>query len=525
MNDVRIAIYIRLSMADEETGKSRDESNSIIHQRMLIHHFLDTHPTLSGCPRTEFVDDGFSGTNTDRPAFQRMIAMIKTGQYNLCITKDFSRFARDYIEMGDYLECLFPFLHVRYISINDGYDSDDYKGTTGGLDVVMRSIVYAAYSRDLSVKMMSGKEQSRKKGRRAGGRPAYGYMPDPNRLGFDIIDPEAAPIVRKIFDAFLIGETVSDIVKKLNEEHIPTPSQHQKDEGYEGRFKKSGGADFWSYSMVMAILQRLSYTGASVGGIKRVKAPCSQTLVKRNREDWIVVKDMHPAIISEEEYEKVQTIIASRKKKDRKVYTGQDYPLKGLVFCGICGRTMARNRKYERMYCRGAKPGDEGWEYKAGILSEKRLEETVFKEIRNMISLAEAKDSHSESHISKARCENLKKNASVVDTYKNRELLKKQKFQVYESYSAGLINKEEYLKKRQELDDKLNSLENEQYQEQDVAEYEHTKLNSLYECFRDCDSLTTEMAQAFIKKVMIFPDDRIEIIWRFTDMLEESVNQ
>lgn len=193
--------------------------------------------------------------------------------------------------------------------------------------------------------------------------------------------------------------------------------------------------------------------------------------------------DMHPAIISEEEYEQVQTIIASRKKKDRKVYTEQDYPLKGLVFCGICGRSMARNRKYERMYCRGAKLGDEGWEYKAGILSEKRLEETVFKEIRNMISLAEAKDSHSESHISKVRYENLKKNASVVDIYKNRELLKKQKFQVYESYSAGLINKEEYLKKRQELDDKLNSLENVQYQEQDVAEYEHTKLNSLYECF------------------------------------------
>ena len=284
MNDVRIAIYIRLSMADEETGKSRDESNSIIHQRMLIHHFLDTHPTLSGYPRTEFVDDGFSGTNTDRPAFQRMIAMIKTGQYNLCITKDFSRFARDYIEMGDYLECLFPFLHVRYISINDGYDSDDYKGTTGGLDVVMRSIVYAAYSRDL-----------------------------------------------------------------------------------------------------------------------------------------FVVKDMHPAIVSEEEYEQVQTIIASRKKKDRKVYTEQDYPLKGLVFCGICGRTMARNRKYERMYCRGAKLGDEGWEYKAGILSEKRLEETVFKEIRNMISLVEAKDSHSESHISKVRCENLKKNASVDDIYKRSE--------------------------------------------------------------------------------------------------------
>ena len=127
MPDMRIAVYIRLSNADEETGRGKDESNSVINQRSLIHHFLDSHPELSSYPRTEFVDDGFSGTNMDRPAFQRMVRAIRDGRFNCCITKDFSRFARDYVEMGDYLEQLFPLLKVRYISINDGYDSCDYQ--------------------------------------------------------------------------------------------------------------------------------------------------------------------------------------------------------------------------------------------------------------------------------------------------------------------------------------------------------------------------------------------------------------
>ena len=133
VSSIQIAIYIRLSNADEDKGKRKDESNSVVNQRSLIHHFLDTHEELSGYPRTEFVDDGYTGTNTDRPAFKQMVAAIKDGKFRCCITKDFSRFARDYIEMGDYLEYLFPYLGVRYISINDGYDSNNHKGTTGGL--------------------------------------------------------------------------------------------------------------------------------------------------------------------------------------------------------------------------------------------------------------------------------------------------------------------------------------------------------------------------------------------------------
>ena len=234
MENTRIAIYIRLSMADEETGKGKSESNSIINQRNLIHRFLDNHRELSAYPRTEFVDDGFTGTNTDRPAFQKMVEAIREGKFSICITKDFSRFSRDYIEMGDYLECLFPFLGVRYISINDGYDSDEYKGTTGGVDVVMRAIVYDAYSKDLSVKAKTGKMQGMKKGHRMG-MPSYGYMPDPDKRAKNVIDPEAAAVVRRIFEAAMKGMGTGEIAKMLNDDGVPAPSAYYRSKYPESR--------------------------------------------------------------------------------------------------------------------------------------------------------------------------------------------------------------------------------------------------------------------------------------------------
>lgn len=164
-------------MADEDTGSgSKAESDSIGHQRMLINHYLDNHPTLSKYPRLEFADDGYTGTNFHRPQFSAMMEKVRHGEINLICVKDFSRFSRDYIETGNYLECTFPFMGVRFISINDGYDSDDYKGTTGGLEVVMRSIIYAAYSKDLSVKTTTAKIQMMKQGKYVGGYAPYGYV-------------------------------------------------------------------------------------------------------------------------------------------------------------------------------------------------------------------------------------------------------------------------------------------------------------------------------------------------------------
>ena len=154
-----IGKYIRLSQADRDLMKkdNKSESESISNQKALIQNFINSNAELRGCEQFEFFDDGYSGTNFERPSFERLLEKIKKGDINCVIVKDFSRFGRSYIELGDYLERIFPFLCVRFISINDHYDSQDYKGTTGGLDVVMKNIVYDYYSKDLSVKIKTAK--------------------------------------------------------------------------------------------------------------------------------------------------------------------------------------------------------------------------------------------------------------------------------------------------------------------------------------------------------------------------------
>ena len=161
-----IGIYIRLSLADIDLSRKegKTESESITNQRALINRYLDKHEEFEECPREEFFDDGYSGTNFARPSFEKMMEKVKKGKINLIAVKDFSRFGRDYIELGDYLERIFPFLGVRFISVNDSYDSDDYKGTTGGMDVVLKNIVYDYYSKDLSDKVTTSKYAIMKRG-------------------------------------------------------------------------------------------------------------------------------------------------------------------------------------------------------------------------------------------------------------------------------------------------------------------------------------------------------------------------
>ena len=163
MSKIVIGKYIRLSQEDRDLGDDKAVSNSILHQKDLIQNYIKNNPELAGCPQYEFFDDGYTGRNFERPAFEKLLEKIRAGEINCVIVKDFSRFGRDYIELGDYLERIFPFLGVRFISVNDGYDSNDYKGTTGGLDVVMKNIVYDYYSKDLSVKVTTAKKQKMKK--------------------------------------------------------------------------------------------------------------------------------------------------------------------------------------------------------------------------------------------------------------------------------------------------------------------------------------------------------------------------
>ncbi|HEO4253617.1 TPA: recombinase family protein, partial [Streptococcus agalactiae] len=222
----KIALYIRLSVEDMI---KTDESESIINQRAYLNDYLDKNEEFKNFTREEYVDDGYSGTNENRPAFQRMLEDVKKNNIQTIIVKDLSRFMRDYITLGDYLENIFPFLGVRFIAINDGYDSNKEKGNGTDLDIQFKGLLYDFYTKDISEKVKSSMTTLKKQGKFLAWSPPLGYMKDPNDRHKIIVDEETAWIVKKIFKLALDGISSRNIAKILNEEKIPTPSKRKSE--------------------------------------------------------------------------------------------------------------------------------------------------------------------------------------------------------------------------------------------------------------------------------------------------------
>lgn len=523
MSDNRIAVYIRLSMADEETGKAKAESESVANQRALINRFLDRHPKLSQYQRTEFCDDGYTGTNMDRPAFIEMMDRIKKGEFNVVCVKDFSRFSRDYIEIGDCLECLFPFLRVRFISINDNYDSEDYKGTTGGMDVVMRNIVYAAYSKDLSMKTTTAKIQCMKQGKYVGAFAPYGFTFHPAERNKLFADPDAAQVVRRIFDFAIAGQKPAEIAKRLNADKVPTPGQYFVAKHPENRkFSAMSEQIAWTYRMVYTILTKQVYTGAAVGHVRKTTVPLSRQTVKQDKSNWIVVRGAHEAIVSEEEFELAQATI--HKIPAEKAKSVNLYPLRSLVRCGCCGRVMERSRR-KTFCCPYGRYNKDGTCDSTVHYSEAELEKVVFGTIQMFLQTAVSNCSFS-GKSQKRRTSEIKNKMKILsELQKQVEKWNGQKLSLYEQYVDGSISKQIYLEQKTDLTKKIAASDNEIGRlEADITQLElplsagETMLERAVTAHAGDDSLTYEMAHAFVHAVYAFPDGRYEINWKFKDI-------
>ena len=268
---------------------------------------------------------------------------------NVVICKDFSRFFRDYVEIGDYLERIFPFLGVRFIAVNDGYDSDDYKGSTAGMEVVMKYIVYSYYSRDLSQKIKTVMSTRKSKGEFVASQAPYGYMKDPDVKRKIIPNPDTAPVVRKIFDLALEGKTPAEIAVVLNDYKLETPSAYfmRMNPGSK-KFRTSSQEACSTSNNVREILKRREYTGVMVMNQRRWKGLDNPRTVWTDESEWQIIPDCHEAIISESEYEEAQKVFRKiRKGYDR---SPNQYLLRSLVHCGACGRAMQRQKHSPVIY-------------------------------------------------------------------------------------------------------------------------------------------------------------------------------
>lgn len=333
----KVCGYVRLSHEDGD----KEESNSVTGQKELIRYFLRLHPELVECSIR--VDDGFSGSSFDRPAFCEMMEDVKAGRINCIVVKDLSRFGRNYLEAGNYIERIFPFLGVRFIAINDNYDSLYHSAAADGWLIPFKNILNEAYCRDISVKVRSQIAARERQGRYIGSFPVFGYVRDQRRRGRLVIDESAAGVVREIFAMKLAGENNRQIADKLNQRGVPSPAEYKaaRNPRYIAPFQLNPQAK-WFPATVERILKNEMYTGTMVQGREGTLNYKIKKRVKAAREDWIRVEDTHKPIVSREEYALVQKLLRS----DTRTPPGARalYPFAGLLFCGDCGQSMVRRK-------------------------------------------------------------------------------------------------------------------------------------------------------------------------------------
>ncbi|MGP1611700.1 MAG: recombinase family protein [Catonella sp.] len=389
----KLAIYLRLSVEDYQ---KKEESESIHNQRAYIRNYLKEQKDLMEYEVAEYVDDGFSGTGSNRPAYQRLLDDLKNNQISIIVVKDMSRFSRDYIEMGNYLENIFPFMGIRFISINDAYDSQKERSNGTKIDTQFKSLLYDFYSKELSQKIRSISQELKSQGKNTNGLAPFGYLRDPNDKYRILVDEKTAFIVKEAFELILQGYSCRKIARIFNEKDYITHSERKEELGiisYKNNFKTGTEIKkrMWQGATISRMTGMEIYTGdyvynrikdSKIGGRK------SKTLPK---EEWKRISDTHEGIISKEVFNKVQEIKQQNieksfnKSSNKKRYFGI---FERRVFCKECGRRLLyredhrKTKKgistYKKYYCEFCKANQ-----KSNIVKEKKLEELLLDKIKN----------------------------------------------------------------------------------------------------------------------------------------------
>ena len=503
--EMYLAFYLRLSMEDGDlvSDEKKTESNSIAHQRELISQYRRERHLYPGMKVLEFIDDGYSGTSFNRPALMELLALVREKRICCIIVKDISRFGRDYVDVGDYLEQIFPFLGVRFISVNDHYDSDDYLGTTGGIDLALRSLFYDWYSKDLSMKMRSALKIRRERGEYMGAFAPFGYKKSKEKRNSLEIDEESAVYVRRIFQLAGLGKSTGEIAKKLNKEGVPTPSQYQYEKGIKKKCAKE--KFFWKNSTVRKILQNPVYLGVIVTPKLRVTEVGSKRLETVPEEERMYISDKHEAIITEEAFAEAAKVLRDNGEQSGKKHKPREIrPLHGKLKCGGCRNNLVRLQQVKTpvWICERTR-FVEIEDCFCGRLKEHEIEQLVLQEIKKKIDDDETVSS------SKKEKSSVLRNGQKKDIQRKRESLKVQKQYLYEEYKTGKIEKNIYLNKINTLREEETWLQALLSAQENTNEKEESRASEA----RNADELTRELIDRYIKEILVYSEIKIEIIW------------
>jgi DNA invertase Pin-like site-specific DNA recombinase len=527
----KAAVYLRLSKEDDDliNKSTKNESNSISNQKALILNILASTPDTTLYDL--YIDDGYTGLNFNRPAFQRMKRDLFDGNANMVIVKDLSRFSRDYIEAGQYIKTIFPSLNIRFVSILDHYDSLASTQSELNLLIPVKNFVNDNYSRDISCKIRSNQDIMRKNGLYIGSYVSYGYkkmITDKNKI---VPDEYAAAVVKKIFAWKLNGMNSNTIANKLNRLGIVPPSEYKRTLGinYKTGFQ-TNLLPQWSAVSVTRILKNKIYIGTLEQG-KRKKINYKLDLIKEKTEaEWFVIPDHHEAIISKNDFENVSRLFHMdiRKGSQNKLVS----LFSGLLFCGDCGQTMVRrtnssiNISYITYICSTYNKSLGCTNHR---IKETFLYEIILNIIRINISLSNLIDSLTINNIVKQENSDININdKEILARYNDLDHCIQMKQGLYNDLQKNIISENEYLIFEKIYLCKIEKLKQEVHFLRDEVNYLFNKNNSNKEWLKqiaaegNITKLDRNNLFSLVKKIILYEKKRIEIIFKYQDVYQSA---
>ena len=528
------AIYARLSV--ENSGKD-DDGNSLQNQIAVCEDYLD------GCPHlrlTEvYSDNGRTGTVFDRPAWNRLMDDVRTGKVQCIVVRDLSRFGRDYVETGNYLEKIFPALGTRFISVKENFDNFTCGNAMESLSVSLQNLVNAMYSRDISKKVSTALRAQMETGRFRNRNLPYGYLWNEDKTAY-VVDEEAAAVVRQIFEWKLREVSVYTIVERLKTGGIESPERHKRRAGARNGDNIQG--EGWCPSTIRGILQNRAYIGEMVCGksetalYKGLKKHVTET------DKWIVVPDAHPPIVSVSDFEAVERQMredsAHRETAmewSADIRAGMIDLFAGKIFCADCGKRMY----YKRQRICGCKNVTFRGVYDCSthvrrghatcfnhFIRQDALNEKVFNAIRDQLQVAlDYEKLLLAMRVGAGEASVREKHKAAVASVKLRlNALKKKRAGLYESYAEGILNEEEYAFAKQTYEEQyeaLNRLLDEAVERRERFLESISPDNKWLTMMRGAagmTELTQEVVDAIIEKVLVYGEGRIEVVFNYNDV-------
>ena len=499
------ALYCRLSRDDDLQG----ESNSITNQKAILKKYADDR----GFPNTMyFVDDGYSGTNFDRPDWRRLIGMIEDGRIGVLIVKDMSRLGRDYLQVGMYTEMMFPNNDVRFIAVNNGVDSANQVDNDMTPFI---NIFNEFYAKDTSRKVKAVFRAKGVAGKPLTSNPPYGYLKDPKDKERWIVDEEAASVVRDIFKMCVEGMGPSQIAKELIRRGIPTPSEHFRALGINTPARRSETPGFWQQRTVADLLMKPEYLGHTVNFRTRRKSFKCKKTIKNDPSEWAVFENTHEAIVDRETFDIVQRIRDGR----RRITPLGDMPvLSGMLYCADCGAKLYQVRagkwkhEYEFFVCASYKKGQ-------GLCSAHKIknieiEEILLRELRRITSFAREREddfvrivkSSAESEFERQLRGSYKEMAQAKDRLKKLDSVTRR---LYEDNIEGRVSDERYERMSAAYENEQKTLECRVSEIQAFIESSRQrrfKVDSFLGMVRkytEITELTPEIVRSFIEKIEV----------------------